>query len=263
MVRGAIARNRLHEFGHAFALLRDEYRSDTYKDCTSADYLDGYNPDNWTIRTINNYAYENNAENLPWRHLLYSAGINQTPALAGAYQGAYYCWDGAYRPEYRCLMNGRHGNPDSCHPTGGAGLRQTDFCNWCRELVVMRIYEKVGWLDAADGLLDWTDNWRDNYWIDNPIAAPTAGLPIIDTCGVDVDFEPPPAGVPCEGHTNAECVDDEIAPYCGWSTSTGISYCTRECVTDVECEDLFRNPCCTEGAVRRMCRPESDPRCGG
>jgi hypothetical protein len=35
MVRGAIARNRLHELGHAFALLRDEYRSDNYKDCTA------------------------------------------------------------------------------------------------------------------------------------------------------------------------------------------------------------------------------------
>ena len=264
VVRVAIARNRLHEFGHAFGLLADEYRSDDFQDkCLASGYADGYNPGTWDIRTVNNYAYASYGTELPWQHLLYGAGLNDQAGLIGAYEGANTCWEGAWRSEFRCLMNGRHGNNDSCHPDGGVNLRQADFCNWCEEIISMRIYEKVGWLDDDDPWVDWVDDWRPAYWSKRNIRLPNNGMPIEDSCSVLKDFEPPPTGVPCEGHTNAECVDNTIAPKCGWTTAGGFSYCTRTCTDDSDCGDLFNNGCCAMGAVEALCRPAVDPRCMG
>ena len=261
-VRIAIARNRLHEFGHAFGLLADEYRADDFQDkCLSSSYANGYHPGTWDIRTVNNYAYASYGTELPWQHLLYGAGINGQSGLIGAYEGANTCWEGAWRSEYRCLMNGRHGNSDSCHPTGGVNLRQTDFCNWCEELISMRIYEKVGWLDDDDPWADWVDNWRPAYWSKRDIQLPNNGLPIEDSCDVAKVFEPPPTGVPCEGHSDTECEDADIAPRCDWSTSRDFSYCTRPCTDASDCEDLFNNGCCSTSDRGTLCRPAVDPLC--
>jgi hypothetical protein len=109
----------------------------------------------------------------------------------GAYQGAKTCWEGAWRPEYRCLMNGTHGNQDSCHPDGGATLRQTNFCNWCRELVAMRIFHDIGFLSRTNAFQDWTTNYRAKYWAQFPVKLPDRGLPLKDTCGAPVTHQDP------------------------------------------------------------------------
>ncbi len=191
-IKVAVARNRMHEFGHALALLKDEYRDDQFDDdCTNASKYAGYNPSNYAIDNIANYSYSNSATDLPWAHLLHSAGTNSTPDLIGAYQGAFTCWEGAWRPEFRCLMNGTHGNSDSCNPSGGAKLRQDDFCNWCRELVALRIFDSIGLLNAADPFKDWVDSYRAGYWQQYPVTLPNDGMPILDTCGAPVPFEAP------------------------------------------------------------------------
>lgn len=261
-IRAAMGTNRLHELGHAFALLTDEYRTDgpDPKVCTAASYLNDYNASNWDISSINNYAYSNDAQHLPWKHLLYGAGITKTQGVIGAFEGAFTCWEGAYRPEYKCLMNGSHGNADACKASG-LSLRKTTFCNWCHELVTMRIFEKVGALDGTDPLKDWADNYRPHFWKIVSVATPTYN----DTCNDPVTFEWTPTGYPCEtdngGHSSALCLDKTLAPTCGWTDTGGFSYCTRTCTTVADCSDLFENPCCAQGAVEKLCRPASDPRC--
>nr|HMR07411.1 M64 family metallopeptidase [Polyangiaceae bacterium] len=191
-VKVAVAQNRMHELGHALSQLKDEYRDDQFDDgCLNASKYAGYNPTNYSISNIGNYSYSNQASDLPWAHLLDGAGIQSTPGLIGAYQGSYGCWEGAWRPEYRCLMNGTHGNSDSCNPGGGVSLRQGDFCNWCRELAVLRIFDALGMLDTKDPLKDWSDSYRSNYWKQYPVTLPNAGMPIVDSCKAPKPFEAP------------------------------------------------------------------------
>lgn len=191
-VKVAVGLDRMHELGHALSQLKDEYRADQLDDsCLSASKYAGYNPTNYSIDNIGNYSYSNSATDLPWAHLLVGAGVNATPGLIGAYLGSYNCWQGAWRPEYRCLMNGTHGNSDSCNPNGGAKLRQADFCNWCRELAVLRIFDAVGLLSSTDPLADWIADYRSGYWQQHPVTLPNAGMPILDTCGQLKPYEAP------------------------------------------------------------------------
>ena len=61
-------------------------------------------------------------------------------------------------------MNGRHHNKDTY---GGDGqLRDhKHICNWCREITVFRLYEKVGiFKNPNNDFMTWKEKYRDNYY---------------------------------------------------------------------------------------------------
>jgi len=277
-VRVAISRNHIHEFGHAFGHLRDEYRNDDFKSCTAASKFAGFNKTNWDLKNVNNYSYASAGSELPWRHLLYGAGINPDPQLIGAFEGAYTCWEGGFRPEQECKMNGSHGNPNQCtglpeQPgvcsnnssqvcdsnsdcTGSAtcegdinstNLRQNNYCNWCRELVVMRIHDFIGHLTDEDQLAQWADEYRVPYWDKYPVTLPNDGYPVTKTCDGEskLIWEASPTGTPCfAGVDSGQACPDSAAPVCVNPPADDFSFCTRSCDTSADCDELFTNGCC-------------------
>ncbi|RMH05234.1 MAG: hypothetical protein D6702_00855 [Planctomycetota bacterium] len=102
----------IHEWGHAFAGLADEYSDDV-----------GYTGDPGTSVNVSN---DPSPERVPWRHWL-EAGVKGV----GVYLGAAGRARGAWKPTVRgCAMqNGR------------------SFCVVCREALVLRIYSLVDPID--------------------------------------------------------------------------------------------------------------------
>ncbi len=104
----------IHEWGHAFAGLGDEYSDDV-----------GYTGD---PRSSVNVSNDPNPERVPWRHW-----IEAKVKGVGVYEGAAGRAKGAFKPTVKgCAMqNGR------------------DFCVVCREALVLRIYSRVDPIDAC------------------------------------------------------------------------------------------------------------------
>lgn len=115
VIGGRDARTAIHEFGHAFSGLGDEYSTHTHK--------------RGSVRDSINISSTEDEERVPWRHWLEA----RHPSV-GLYEGAAGQPQDAWRPTASgCVMN-----------DGEA------FCPVCREALVLRIYSIVDPIDAVD-----------------------------------------------------------------------------------------------------------------
>lgn len=151
----AISRNTTHEFLHSFSHLSDEYldkmrekKFHPNQDAESSNYLSNLSPNQQASLT-------------PWKHLLRGGKYN--PDIAN-FIGTFGDAKNGYHSEAKCIMNGRHHNKDTY---GGDGqLRDhKHICNWCREITVFRLYEKVGiFKNPNNDFMTWKEKYRDNYY---------------------------------------------------------------------------------------------------
>jgi len=115
VIGGRDARTTIHEFGHAFTRLGDEYSTHTHK--------------RGAVRDSINISSTDDEERVPWRHWLEA----RHPRV-GVYEGAAGQPQDAWRPTASgCVMN-----------DGEA------FCPVCLEALVLRIYSIVDPIDAID-----------------------------------------------------------------------------------------------------------------
>ena len=105
----------IHEWGHAFAGLMDEYTTDV-----------GYTG---AVKSGPNVSDSADPEQAPWRHWLENG-----PDGIGVFEGAAGRTEGAWKS-----------NPGGCAMDGG-----TKFCIVCREQIVLRIYTVVDPIDSCD-----------------------------------------------------------------------------------------------------------------
>lgn len=179
---GALA---LHEFGHAFAYLEDEYIGG--RDRTAS----RRNPSLPSIFTLSNLSFSDRLEDVLWLHLSPWGTVPRTAAGAAPSPIVGWLWLGGeagkrvWHSEYQCLMNGQHENylftpvaADDGVFTEGAkvSLRSRDrFCFWCEEIVAARVLEKTGQLAAPGDPAGvnargrrwhdhWISIWRVLYW---------------------------------------------------------------------------------------------------
>lgn len=149
----AIGLDYAHEFSHALARVEDEYL-----DHAQTNGMDNGKP--LVSATVSNVVRDPSRERLPWRHLLFEGEINpKAEGLVGAFGDPKI----GYHSELKCLMNGGHDNADFF---GGRGnLRVRRFCNYCRELMVFRMFERVGILDEPKSSYElWVDRYRAPFY---------------------------------------------------------------------------------------------------
>lgn len=198
-VRVAFGANDIHEFSHAFGLLKDEYIEGRNSTSTRS------NPQMPSVLTLSNLTYSTKLSDVPWRHLSpwglnprQAGGDEPSPVIGWAWVGGAR-HKGVWHSEYRCLMNGTHDNfqftqDEAADPTSGsdgvyedpddvdsssddgATLRdKARFCLWCQEIVALRILEKTDQLqqdgdppDIVEAGGVWYDRWvgelRAKYW---------------------------------------------------------------------------------------------------
>ena len=113
-IGGRNAKTTIHEFGHAFASLGDEYTTRT--------------SNRSTVRQAPNIAGTDDPELVPWAHWLAA----KVPGI-GVYQGANGMQRGAWKP-----------SASGC--TMASGER---FCRPCREAVVLEVYRRVDPIDTV------------------------------------------------------------------------------------------------------------------
>lgn len=187
----------LHEFGHAFAYLEDEYISKRGRRAGRA------NPSNPSVFTLSNLTFGDRLASALWLHISpwgmaprQAAGAEPSPIVGWLWRGGEQDKK-VWHSEYQCLMNGRHQNyaytsdaaedptadpPESCNrfdrEEHGADLRWRNpprYCLWCQEIVVTRILEKTGQLALAGDPGDvnargrvwymrWAADGRRRYW---------------------------------------------------------------------------------------------------
>jgi len=180
-VAAAFSHNRPHEFSHAFARLRDEYVDlDGHAICAPRSGA-------WNSGNVSNVACESTCADVPWSHLIAGGTIN--PSLGGLIGSFGHPEDG-YHAELKCLMNGNRS--DNAAVFGGeADLRDPErMCNFCRELTVFRLFERIGRLnDTATSYASWQAVYRkpfyDAYGLDVPPAVPMEtppGRPVYAPC---------------------------------------------------------------------------------
>jgi hypothetical protein len=147
-IRSAFAQGHAHEFTHAFSNVRDEY-------------LENNNTYTSTSET-SNVAHVNTCSALPWAHLLYGAGINQTQNLVGAFGRPQR----GFHSELKCLMNGTHENGEYyCGPGVSLNLRvNTRMCNFCREMTAWRVFDRTGLLPGNTGFAVWKSDYRSAFY---------------------------------------------------------------------------------------------------
>jgi len=113
-IGGRNAKTTIHEFGHAFASLGDEYTQKT--------------SNRSNVRESANVAGTDDPEMVPWAHWIAA----KVPGV-GVYQGANGQQRGAWKPTASgCTMD--------------SGER---FCRPCREAVVLEVYRRVDPIDAV------------------------------------------------------------------------------------------------------------------
>jgi hypothetical protein len=181
-VNVAFGSHALHEFGHAFAYLEDEYIN------TRRSRAERKNPAQGSVFTLSNLSFGNQLSQVPWLHLSpwgrrwrQGAGDPPSPIVGWLWRGGEkdIC---VWHSEYHCLMNGKHVN--YAYSTGEKMTpddvdlrfrRPPRYCLWCQEIVTLRILEKTGQLAAGDDPEDinargrrwyrhWVNRWRDRYW---------------------------------------------------------------------------------------------------
>ncbi len=149
----AMAHDRQHEFMHALARLADEYYDRRQRPLSDNTLL----PDS---RFVTNVVSIPERGSLPWKHLLSDGEFNPgVDSLVGAFGK-----NGRYHSELKCLMNGVHHNADLY---GGRGNLRTStrLCNWCRELVFFRVYERCGLLpDPLTSYQQWVTEYRRGFY---------------------------------------------------------------------------------------------------
>lgn len=198
----AFGSGAIHEFGHAFAYLEDEYING--RGSSARDRRNARRP---SVFTLSNLSFDDRVGEVPWSHLSpwgrverQAAGDDPSPVVGWLWRGGEEDED-VWHMEYRCLMNGKHDNYAFTHdssqdPTAqadgsyknetGAWLRNSkQYCLWCEEVVVVRILEKTGQLAASGDPDDinargrvWYRRWlkrgQDWYWDLFGIAAKVA-----------------------------------------------------------------------------------------
>jgi len=184
----AFAELSIHEFGHAFAYLEDEYISQRGSSASRR------NPNRRSLFTLSNLSFSKRLADELWLHLSpwgtlprQAAGSEPSPLVGWLWRGGEQDLK-VWHSEYQCLMNGRHENyaytsdaaaDPTANPGGGftgANLRiRNRYCFWCQEIVVARILEKTGQLAASGDPSDintrgrhwyerWVTTWRPRYW---------------------------------------------------------------------------------------------------
>ena len=125
----------VHEFGHSFAGLADEYN---YEDNNDQTYVESVEPWEKNITTLADFAskWQDKVKDgtpipTPWteRSVQESAALNNASQVVGAYEGAGYKKNGVYRPVETCRMR------DNYYP---------EFCVVCEEALqeVIDFYTK-------------------------------------------------------------------------------------------------------------------------
>jgi hypothetical protein len=168
----------LHEFGHAYAYLEDEYIS--HRDTTAK----RNNPSKKSVFTLSNLTFSDRLDKSLWLHLSpwgfyrrQAAGLEPSPIVGWLWRGGEHDRS-VWHSEYHCLMNGRHENyaytsdaakDPSASMTEEVDLRWRDpprYCLWCQEIVVIRTLEKTGQLLRAGDPQNanargrrWYDRW--------------------------------------------------------------------------------------------------------
>ncbi|MHC4543357.1 MAG: hypothetical protein ACYTDW_01330 [Planctomycetota bacterium] len=167
-IRVGFGRGWEHEFGHAFAFLKDEYIGDDKRGTTS----DGTNPDpcDRSIFNLSNLTYSNARCDLLWPHIAPGGRYNpNVRSLIGNLFKGGGNEHGVWHSEYQCLINGGHhnylcDNDDPC--SGYYDLRDAErYCFWCEEVVAVKILEKARQIgtqvpSVAVGKT-WFDHWED------------------------------------------------------------------------------------------------------
>jgi hypothetical protein len=179
----------IHEFGHAFAYLEDEYISERHCPGQSNSIATRTNPAIRSVFTLSNLTFDPHTADALWGHLSPWGNLRRT--TAGTTPGAVVGWLwrggeddlGVWHSEYHCLMNGRNHENYAYSYHEGDSTKNTDlrfrnpvmFCLWCQELVAMRILEKTGQLARRDDPEDinargrmwyarWVFEFRPLYW---------------------------------------------------------------------------------------------------
>jgi hypothetical protein len=140
----------MHEFGHAYGGLADEYiEGEGRKTERKA-------PDKISMFSVSNLSYSKSK--VPWAHLAPGSAANpDRSSVIGL------CWigggaeEGVWHSEPKCLMNGTHDNWNFEKTRRGVNLRdQERFCFWCEEIVVAKTLWRTGRLgDSKDGVELW------------------------------------------------------------------------------------------------------------
>ena len=202
-VNVAFGSHALHEFGHAFAYLEDEYIGSRGSRATRS------NPERGSLFTMSNLTFSTRLDRVPWRHLSpwglkprQAGGDRPSPVVGWLWRGGEHEL-GVWHSEYHCLMNGVHENYAYTHDADSdwtdldapdvenrrfADLRfrrvarnspladiPPRYCLWCHEIVTARILEKTGQLSEDDDPSDidargrrwydhWAEKWRARYW---------------------------------------------------------------------------------------------------
>jgi hypothetical protein len=178
-VRVGFGEYDVHEFGHAFAYLEDEY-IENRGDFDTTLRVDPSHP---SVFTLSNISYRYPGTVCPWRHLAWNGQSSRDADsyVAQQWTGGNGFEEGVWHSEYKCLMNGGHQNyhhrTDETRPD--AGLRTRDrFCIWCEELVTLRVLEATNALLESGDPVDnasinalgriwywrWVDGRRNSYW---------------------------------------------------------------------------------------------------
>lgn len=179
----AFGSHSIHEFGHAFAYLEDEYISERNSSATRT------NPTPRSVFTLSNITFDARLSAALWAHLSPWGTLRRT--ASGAQRGPVVGWlwrggeddCGVWHSEYHCLMNGRNHENYAYSPDEGPETKNTDlrfrnpvmFCLWCQEIVTLRILEKTGQLARTGDPSDingkgsmwyarWVNELRALYW---------------------------------------------------------------------------------------------------
>ena len=180
-VASAFGLNHPHEFTHAFARLRDEYITlDGDPICVPVSGA-------WSSGNVSNVVCGSTCASLPWKHLVAGGEVN--PSLGGLV-GAFGHPEEGYHSELKCLMNGDR-TANATVFGGETELRDEGrMCNFCRELTVFRLFERIGeLLDTVTSYATWQSSYRggfySTYGMDVPAVVPMQsppGRPVFNAC---------------------------------------------------------------------------------
>ncbi len=182
----ALAHNRPHEFLHAFARLEDEYLAVKPNTKPIPNFKSEFAP------TLSNVVKDPNYTTVPWKHLLAGSAINPNVRdLVGIFGDDR----NGYHSEAKCLMNGTH---DNAKFYGGNGnLRVHDrLCNWCREITVFRLYERLHiFTNPAIDFETWKNEYRTNFYLKYGFTIPEI-VPQVNNVGEVIQTIPSCSDVP-------------------------------------------------------------------
>ncbi len=186
-INAAFGVGHAHEFSHSIGLIRDEYLEN-----------DNSPPASWD--GTSNVVGTNVCAELPWAHLLHGSAFNpDVDQLVGAFGTAAH----GYHSELLCLINGTHDNGEyysrddggSCSATSCTLRSEDRLCNFCRETVALRVFQRAGVLDPGDAGFDsWVAGYRQPFYDrfglqvpvevpqSNDVRSPAQGTTIFEAC---------------------------------------------------------------------------------